>query len=112
LLQEYDIPFPRLIAYLLFEQDEGLSLFWHSELDDVEDLDEVNLTPLSTFIEELEFCYYDPEDETWETTTEPFRDENGQFPLPDFLRMRFRHGEIELSRTVFLPPANQNVPRF
>lgn len=113
LLQEYDIPFPHIVAYLHYTRGEGLALLWHSELAaEVEDLNDVNITALSTFIHQLEFCYYDPEEESWECTDEPIEDENNQRPLPEFIKLHFRYGEIEITRSVYLPPANQNVPLF
>jgi len=112
LLQEYDIPFPWLIAYLHFAEGKGVSLLWHSELLEVEDMDEVNHTVLSPFADQMEYCYFDDENETWEITSEPMKDENGQYPLPNFLRLRFTYQDMTHERTVFLPPANQNVPLF
>lgn len=104
---------PDVVCYLHFERREGLSLLWYSELqEEFERLDDLYRTPVSRWVERLEYCYYDPETDRWEILDDPRRDENDEFELPQFIRLHFAHEEETTSRNVFIPQSNRDVPLF
>jgi prepilin-type N-terminal cleavage/methylation domain-containing protein len=106
---------PAILAYLHFEDRFGLSVLWYSELDDAE-IDQVNdllRTPVSSFVSALEYAYYDFDDDRWEITRDPVEELDKSFVLPDYLRLTFTHPEQgERVRSVFIPRRSLEVPLF
>jgi prepilin-type N-terminal cleavage/methylation domain-containing protein len=106
---------PAILAFLHFEERFGLSVLWYSELDDA-DIDQVNdllRTPVSSFVSALEYAYYDFDDDRWEITRDPMEETDGSFVLPDYLRLTFTHPEQgERLRSVFIPRRSLEVPLF
>ena len=111
---------PRVHCYLFFEDGEGLSLLWYSDLQEMErgedgkpvleDEDDLFKTPISTLCEEITYCYYGEEGaaaddfKEWEKETDLEENaENGSFRLPAFIQLRFRHAEEDLERVVTIP---------
>ena len=111
---------PRVHCFLYFEDGEGLSLLWYSDLQEMErgedgkpeleDEDDLFKTPVSSFCEEIVYCYYGEEGAApddfmeWEEETELEENaENGKFRLPAFVKLVFRMDEEELERTVTIP---------
>ena len=113
LLSFEDRPLSAITCYLFFRgDDEGLSILWHSELQEIEDIDDVFRSSVSLFVSSIEYNYYDLEEEEWSTESEPKEDDEGLLILPDFLTLQFEHdGEIR-RRPVYLPQRTQNVPLF
>jgi hypothetical protein len=105
------------MAYLYFEEDEGLSVLWYSLFDaeDIEDTRDLLRTPISTFVTNIDYAYYELEDDEWEIVDEPLEDEddNDAFRLPNFLRLTFTHPEEgERVRSIFVPHKSLEVPLF
>ena len=111
----------RIHAYLYFEDGEGLSILWFSELQELEkneegnmvpeDEDELFKTPISPFCEEIYYCYFGeegdgPEDiKEWEYPTDLRESEKteGKFQLPAFVKLIFRGEEEDMDRTITIP---------
>jgi len=112
LLDEGDRPLPGLTCYLHLIENEGLSLLWHSRLQETESIDEVRRTPVSAYVTKMLFCYYDGESDTWEETERPEEDRDGAYLVPDFLKLQFEYlGDTRLVK-LYLPKRGQNVPIF
>ena len=108
-------PLPAIQAYLYFNEDEGLSILWYSVLEgeDVEDIADLKRTPISTFITDLDYAYYEAEDEEWEITEDPMEDEDENFRLPDFLRLTFTHPvEGARLRSILVPHGSTEILLF
>ncbi|MGC9449888.1 MAG: type II secretion system protein [Oceanipulchritudo sp.] len=106
---------PAILAYLHFDKDEGLSILWYSALDaeEIERVSDLRRTPVSAFVTEMDYAYYELEDDEWEITEDPMEDDNGAFRLPDFLRITFSHPEEgERVRSVLIPHASTEIPLF
>jgi hypothetical protein len=106
---------PAIFAYLHFDDRDGLSVLWYSDLDGeaIEQVRDLYRTPISPFITELEYAYYDLEDDTWEITRDPLEERNETFVLPDYLRLTFTHPEQgERVRSIFIPRGSLEIPLF
>ncbi len=110
-----------VVCYLVFDEDEGLSLLWYPLIqtrdgeEEVQDVDDLYRTTLSRFVSRVEYCYYDAEKEQWETEEEPL-EENDKFMMPDFLKFTFRfhdeHEEEDFVSFIPLPPSEKDAPLF
>ena len=98
---------PRVHCYIYFEDGDGLSLLWYSDLQEMEkgesgkaeleSEDDLFKTPISKFCQEIEYCYYDKEEEKWDEEDRLQEDnENDQHNLPDFIRLVFRLSLIHI----------------
>lgn len=106
---------PRMTAltcHLFFQRREGLSLLWYSQLEEVEDLQDVRHTLISRYVTEIAYAYYDFEDDRWETEREPKDNDEGQFVLPDALKLTFEYDEDKIETVVYLPRKGKNIPLY
>lgn len=106
---------PAIHAYIQFDQREGLSIIWYSALgaEEVEEEKDLLRTSISTLVTELDYAYYEMEDDEWEITGEPMEDDDDNFRLPDFLRLTFSHPEEgERIRSILVPRVSSEIPLF
>lgn len=109
----------RVHAYFHFEEEEGLSILWFSELQELEKNDEGRLEPedpddlrktlISPFCKKIYYCYYGEEDADSEDIKEWKIEKdleenvsNGKYRVPDFIKLVFQWEEEELERTISL----------
>lgn len=110
----------RAHCYFYFEDGEGLSFLWFSELQELEKNDEGKMeledegalfkTPISPFCDEIFYCYYGEEDATaddikeWEILDNLEENiQSGKYRIPDFIKLVFKWEEEDLERTITLP---------
>ena len=110
-------PAVRVHIFIFPDEDEGLSLLWFSELNEVEknkeggielvEEDDLQKTLISPFFKEMYYCYYGSEDDgkddikEWEISDQLLdSDKNGQFRLPTQIKLVFRWDEEELEKTI------------
>lgn len=106
---------PRINAYLFFEQRQGLSILWYSNLEaeEVEDTKDLFNSPVSPLVSNMEYAYYDAETDRWDLEPEPMEGDDGAFLLPDFIRLTFSlEGEEPLQRSLYIPKRNRDFPLF
>ncbi len=103
---------PALTCHLYFKKREGLSLLWYSQHEEAENLDDVRSTTLSTYLSELEFAYYDNEEDRWEIESQPKENQEGLYLLPDALKLTFTHQDETIVSAVYLPRRQQNAPLY
>ena len=114
-------PAQRVHAYLYFEEGEGLSIAWFSELQELEkneegemapeDEDELFKTLVSPFCEAIHYCYYGDEDDgeldikEWEYPTDLRESENtkGSSNCLRSSNSVFRGEEEDQDRTITIP---------
>ena len=114
-------PAPRIHCFFYFEEGEGLSFLWFSELQELEKNQENGLmepedsadlfkTMISPFCSEVFYCYYGEEGAAkddfneWEILDD--LEENtisGKYRMPDFIKFVFTWDEEGLERTISLP---------
>lgn len=105
-------PLPGITAYLKFERGQGLALIWHSRLETIEQSSDLRTTLLSQFVDDINYAYYDAEDDSWREEPEPYEDDGGRLLLPDFLKLTFIYQDEEIITTVHIPMTDANVPLF
>lgn len=92
-------------AFLYVEADEGLSLLWHSILqEEIEDLDDLRRTLISPLVTKISYIYWDERFEKWEEEDRPQEDDGAdQYNLPRFIKLKFEYeGELK-ERILTLP---------
>lgn len=106
---------PAVMAYIHYERGTGLSVLWYSALDaeDIERVNDLRRTPVSTFVSKIEYAYYDFLNDEWTLTEKPEEERDSSFILPNFLRLTFSHPqEGDRSRSIFIPQKSREVPLF
>ena len=110
----------RVHCYFKFEEDDGLSFLWFSELQEMEKNDDGQMeledesalfkTPISPFCSEIFYCYYGEEDaasddiKEWDILSDLEESvKSGKFRIPDFIELVFKWEEENLVRTILLP---------
>lgn len=114
LVNPANAPSVGIVAYLYFSPDEGLSLLWHSPLQEsVEDLQDLRRTQLSPWVSEIEYIYWDGKMERWESKTQPKEGERpDQYLLPSYLKLSFDYAGEKTQRTIELPVHSQHALIF
>lgn len=106
---------PSIMAYIHFDERDGLSILWYSALDaeEVEAERDLRRTPISAFVSKIEYAYYDMEDDEWELTGDPLEEDDETFRLPHFLKLTFSHPEEgERIKSIFIPQRSMELPLF
>lgn len=99
------VPSTKVELFLHFDENDGLGLLWHSNLqEEVEDTEDLQRTQLSPHVSAIRYLYWDETFEKWEEEEEP-REGEGQedFLLPAFLKLVFTYKEEEKTRLLPLP---------
>ena len=113
-------PANRVHCYFQFEEGDGLSFLWFSELQELEkndrgeleleDEDNLFKTSISPFCDDVVYCYYGEEDagsddiKEWDIESDLQESvKSGEFRLPDFIKLVFKWEEEGLERTISLP---------
>lgn len=91
-------------TFLYFDAKEGLSLLWHSILQEAaEDEKDLRRTLLSPYVKDLRYIYWDERFERWEEDQEPREGEKDAFILPRFIKLLFSYEGVAAERTLALP---------
>jgi len=108
-------PLPDITAYLLFERGAGLSVLWYSALElDIERESDLHKAPISPFVTQIEYAYYERDENRWELVTEPLEESPGQFRLPHYLKLTFEHPDADepAVRFILVPQRGADMPLF
>ncbi|MBT3666070.1 MAG: hypothetical protein HN548_01210, partial [Opitutae bacterium] len=113
-------PASRVHCYFQFDEGDGLSLLWFSELQELEKNDEGRLEPededdlfntlISPFCSQVFYCYYGEEEDgpddikEWEILEDLEENiQSGKYRIPAFVKLVFKWDEENLERTITLP---------
>ena len=95
------------VTDLLIDEDA-----FFAQIMDIEDERDLRRTRISSYIIQMDYAYYELEDDEWEITEDPI-EEDEQFKLPDFIRLTFSHPEQgERIRSVLIPHGSVEIPLF
>ncbi len=108
LMQWNGSPAPFAEATLGVDSQQGLILYWRSQLEEEED--DWRETAVTPFVEALRYVYFDLETERWTTESSPQRNREGLWRVPERLILRFEHGDFKAERTITLPLAVGGQP--
>lgn len=118
LVASEEAPLTSVSLFLHFDQEDGLSLLWYSNLqEDVEALNDLQRTLVSPLVSQVQYVYWDERFEKWETEDSPREDEGNDeasqsFLLPRFLHLTFEHDGEERQRTIPIPVPSQDALIF
>lgn len=112
-VQQGNAPVRGIDAFLYFDQDEGLSLLWYSVLqEDTEDENDLRRTPISPYVKEILYIYWDERFERWEEEQEPQEGEEDEFMLPRFIKLVFERESVTKERTISIPVPSRSAMLF
>jgi len=107
---------PDVQAYLYHVPRDGLSILWYSTLreEEIEDARDLRHTRISPFVANIEYAYYEAEDDEWTITEEPEEGDDESYILPHYLRLTFRYPpeDLEVIRSVPIPQRSTELPLF
>lgn len=113
LVNRSNAPVPGIDAFLYFDRDEGLSLLWYSLLqEEVDDENDLRRTPISPYVKEMRYIYWDEDFERWEEEDEPQEGEDDQYLLPRFIKLIFEKDELTKERTISIPVPSRSALLF
>lgn len=102
-------PQPPVDAYLRFHEDEGLSVLWHHEPSFTDNKLEIRRTPLSTWVEKVEYGSYKADEDQWEFKVATDGDRELYQHLPELVRLTFRQNNRLQTVTLSLSRPASNV---
>jgi prepilin-type N-terminal cleavage/methylation domain-containing protein len=103
---------PDVYCSLQVREGEGLILLWHSQYETTFTTDPPRETLISPLVTEMDFDYYDPSNQQWTSQNTPLTDNNGNYMVPNRLRLNFAYESITQSATIPLLTATQGLPSF
>jgi len=105
-------PLPDVQCSLDALADRGLVLHWQSRWE----LNFEKVAPrtvvLSPLVKRLDYDYYRPEMQDWQTQSSPPRDKDGNWTVPSRLRLRFEYGKLVADAVVRVPSNTGALPAF
>lgn len=98
-------------TFLYFDDTEGLSLLWYSNLqEETEDIRDLRRTTISTLVTDIQYVYWDEDFEKWETEDEPMEGDGvDQYILPRFIKLTFEYEGETQERTFTIPVPSQSA---
>lgn len=100
-------------VFLHFEQNEGLSLLWYSQLqEEAEDEGDLRRTILSPYAQRVDYVYWDERFERWEDEDEPLEGDDDELRLPRYLKLVFEYEGVTTERTIALPVVSRSAILF
>lgn len=109
-----DEPVIGIEAFIHFEDDEGLSLLWYSNLqEEVEDTEDLRRTEISQLVTAMQYVYWDEKFEKWEVEDKLMDGEGDEeFLLPRFIKITFEYeGETKV-RNLTIPVPSTSALLF
>ncbi len=103
---------PDVTCSLDVREGQGLILLWHSQYETTFTSDPPRETLISPLVTELDFDYYDSSSQQWTSQNTPMTDNNGNYMVPNRLRLNFAYGSLTQSATIPLLTATQGLPSY
>lgn len=101
-------PAPYAETTLAIDREQGLVLFWRSQLE--EDEEAWRLKPVTPLVTSLTYAYYEEEAQRWRKEATPLRSREGLWRVPEQIILNFKHRDLEAERTITLPLAPGGMP--
>ena len=108
-------PILGITAFLYFEPDAGLSLLWHSILqEEVEDINDLRRTQISPLVKKINYIYWDERFEQWEEEDRPQKDDDidDQYNVPRFVKLTFEYEGVTKERILTIPVPSRSALIF
>jgi len=102
-------PAPPVDAWVRFEEEQGLSLLWHVPVGLTENKIELQRTPLSAWVQDVEVGYYDKIRNLWEYESLTDTSRGRRRPAPQALRVVFEKDGRTLMRDIRMTRYDRHV---
>ena len=103
-------------VYLFFDSSKGLSVLWHSVLqEETETVEDLRRTLISPYVKSLEYVYWDSRFEKWEIEKKPREGENSterEYLLPRAIQLSFVYENEIKMRTLTIPVTSYSTILF
>jgi len=103
-------------VYLFFDSSKGLSVLWHSVLQEkTETVEDLRRTLISPYVKSLEYVYWDSSFEKWEIEKKPKEGENStnrEYLLPRAIQLSFVYENEIKMRTLTIPVTSYSTILF
>lgn len=106
-----EAPLPDVELSLSVDEGTGLIIGWQSRLEIRRDRDAPRTTVISPFVTSIGWEYYDASFKRWELLDEPKRENAGTYLVPQRMRLRFSHGNMNLERVLIFPVRGEGATR-
>ncbi len=108
-----DKPLPDVVCSLAYRDRVGLVLLYHSQIEKKFLQDPPRETVITPLVSGLSYDYFDPDFKHWKTTTTFDKDNNGQYKIPQRIRLKFTYGKMPSRESiVVLPVPVEGLPLF
>lgn len=105
-------PLAPVDGFIRFHEDEGLSIIWHHPPRFTNNKVELKRTPLSPIASNLEFGFFNSENETWEFKSAAGDNRDLYSQPPEIVRITFQQNRREQSRILPLTRTFSNVTTY
>ncbi len=103
-------------VYLFFDSSKGLSVLWHSDLqEETKTVDDLRRTLISPYVKSLEYVYWDSRFEKWEIEKKPREAEDSteqDYLLPRAIQLSFVYENETKMRTLTIPVTSYSTILF
>lgn len=107
-----ETPLPDVECMLGAAPGQGLVLFWQSRWETNFEKTAMRSQVVSPLVTRVDYDYYHPDTNSWETQTSPTLDKDGKPNLPTRLRLHFQYDKWSSDTVVRVPPASRALPVF
>jgi prepilin-type N-terminal cleavage/methylation domain-containing protein len=122
-LLTFDLPGDRLLAWparplpdvecaINAVAGQGLLLYWQSRWELDFERTPPRVTVISPLVARLEYEYYQPETQSWQSLAAPVESDRERRVLPTRLRLHFQYNRFAADEVVSVPPAMPALPVF
>ena len=107
-----DGPLPDVVCSLGAPEGKGLVLRWHSRLETRFQDDPPRTLVLTPFVTAISYDYYQADFKSWQNQPQLQKNREGQWQVPDRVRLKFVHGKMTAETVIALPASTGALPAF
>lgn len=105
-------PLPEVVCSLSVREGVGLLFLWHSRLEKNFADQSPRETVVSPLVSAMSYDYYDADFKNWKNETQLRRNSEGEYDVPQRLRLKFTYQTRSQEVLIMLPSVTQGVPAF
>jgi len=105
-------PLPDVVCSLAVREGSGLLFLWHSRLEKDFATQSPRETLVSPLVSALSYDYYDESFKNWKTEPQPRRNAQGEYEVPQRLRVKFTYQKRSQEVFIVVPAVTQGMPAF
>lgn len=105
-------PLPEVICSLTVREGAGLLFLWRSRLEKEFENQPPRETVVTPLVTGLSYDYYDASFKNWKNEPQLRRNADGEYEVPQRLRMKFTYRERSQEVFIIVPAVTQGLPAF